>query len=183
MPRFFDRFYLQYSKSTKSKRSLKGASLLEPYHALWKLMFKTWGSSSSRKNSPQPHFDLNSTPDLSFSDWQLFPPKLLLVFLLAVLLIFVQATGELTKQLGGWCFGPTGCKSQGQSQRCISWLLDPDVTPSWHLCPQQDKRTGEIAHDTLQKIIETPSTSLHLKDISSLCYQNHLTFHRSLILA
>ena len=99
---------------------------------------------------------------------QVFPPKVELVFSLAVPLIFVQPTGELTKQLGGWCFGPTGCKSQGQSQRCISWSLDPDVTPSWHLCPQQDKRTGEVAHDTLQKIIETPSTSLHLKDISSL---------------
>ena len=61
---------------------------------------------------------------------QVFPPKVELVFPLAVPLIFVQPTGELTKQLGGWCFGPTGCKSQGQSQRCISWSLDPDVTPS-----------------------------------------------------
>ena len=61
---------------------------------------------------------------------QVFPPKVELVFSLAVPLIFVQPTGELTKQLGGWCFGPTGCKSQGQSQRCISWSLDPDVTPS-----------------------------------------------------
>ena len=56
---------------------------------------------------------------------QVFPPKVELVFPLAVPLIFVQPTGELTKQLGGWCFGPTGCKSQGQSQRCISWSLDP----------------------------------------------------------
>ena len=61
---------------------------------------------------------------------QVFPPKVELVFPLAGSLIFVQPTGELTKQLGGWCFGTTGCKSQGQSQRCISWSLDPDVTPS-----------------------------------------------------
>ena len=127
--------------------------LCGPLHLLfvWKNIrneYWTWSGSSGWEKTPQPHFLFPLSCSFLM---QVFPPKVELLFPLAVPLIFVQPTGELTKQLGGWCFGPTGCKSQGQSQRCISWSLDPDVTPSWHLCPQQDKRTGEVAHDTLQK--------------------------------